>query len=260
MGRDDFTKKTVRLLADRAGQSCSNPSCRRPTIGPSLDPSSTIVTGKGSHITAAAAGGARYDPSLSPQERRSPDNGIWLCGDCAGLIDRDEIRFPVALMHDWKQQAEHSASLAQRSPSRYRAIVDAELRLHASVEERVALRALREELGCQLRTDVSVPTGEGWVNLEAAAVRGEALVAVVLYENTGKGIPYFQVEYVIELFSTVTLPRFDSVVLYVVVASTGSEESDDAIRERLQAMAAEVPFELLIRVYRVHPLRAKFGL
>jgi hypothetical protein len=61
--------------------------------------------GIASHITAAAPGpGARrYDPSLSPEERSGFDNGIWLCRGCDGIVDRDEVRFPVDTLHRLKR-------------------------------------------------------------------------------------------------------------------------------------------------------------
>ena len=36
--RDNFTPKTKELLAKRAGYLCSNPNCRKPTIGATLEP------------------------------------------------------------------------------------------------------------------------------------------------------------------------------------------------------------------------------
>ena len=34
--RDNFSEATKRLLADRVGRKCSNPYCRKTTIGPQL--------------------------------------------------------------------------------------------------------------------------------------------------------------------------------------------------------------------------------
>jgi hypothetical protein len=41
------------------------------------------TVGEAAHISAAAPGGKRYDSSLTPEERRAPSNGIWLCELCA---------------------------------------------------------------------------------------------------------------------------------------------------------------------------------
>lgn len=109
MGRDDFTKKTIDTLAERVGYRCSNPACRKGTIGPHTQPDKAMKVGVAAHITAASPGGPRYDPSLSSEQRQAFDNGIWLCVDCSTLIDRDDQRYAVDLLHEWKEQAEQAA-------------------------------------------------------------------------------------------------------------------------------------------------------
>jgi len=44
-----------------------------------------------------------------PEERSSPSNGIWLCQNCAKLVDNDRIRFTVELLQQWKAAAESEA-------------------------------------------------------------------------------------------------------------------------------------------------------
>jgi hypothetical protein len=53
------------------------PGYSQTTSGPEADPSGAII-GVAAHITAASPEGARYDPSLPPEQRRAADNGIWL--------------------------------------------------------------------------------------------------------------------------------------------------------------------------------------
>lgn len=36
MARDNFTEATKKLLAERVGYICSNPFCRRVTVGPQI--------------------------------------------------------------------------------------------------------------------------------------------------------------------------------------------------------------------------------
>jgi tetratricopeptide (TPR) repeat protein len=107
--RDDFNARTKETLARRVGYRCSNPDCGKLTSGPHDDPTRFINIGVAAHITAAAEGGPRYDPSLSSEARSSVDNGIWLCQDCAHLIDSDVQRYTVELLREWKRQAEKRA-------------------------------------------------------------------------------------------------------------------------------------------------------
>jgi hypothetical protein len=104
--RDDFSKTTKEILAKRVGYLCSNPNCRKPTVGSNEYPSKTTLIGIASHITAASKGGPRYDDSISPENRRDIANGIWLCSNCATLIDKDSEKFNVKLLKDWKHDAE----------------------------------------------------------------------------------------------------------------------------------------------------------
>ena len=107
--RDDFSEATKKELAAMVGYKCSNPCCRRTTIGPKLSGEGTINLGEAAHIKAASPGGKRYDPDMTPEERAGYENGIWMCRTHAALIDRDEKYFTVELLYKWKQKAEESA-------------------------------------------------------------------------------------------------------------------------------------------------------
>ena len=94
---------------------CSNPRCQKRTSGPREDPNKALVIGVAAHITAASADGPRFDSSLTPTERGAITNGIWLCQNCAAMIDRDVARYTVVLLKNWKQQAEEVAREALES-------------------------------------------------------------------------------------------------------------------------------------------------
>src|SRR6266567_5611553 len=102
---DDFSEAVKRLLASRVGNLCSNPGCRALTSGPQDDPAKAVNIGVAAHITAASAGGPRYDPDLLPEERSAPSNGIWLCQNCGKLVDNDPTRFSTEILKQWKQNA-----------------------------------------------------------------------------------------------------------------------------------------------------------
>jgi len=104
--RDEFPLAIVNVLAKRVANICSNPDCRQQTSGPHTDDSKALNTGVAAHITAASPGGARYDASLTPEERKSATNGIWLCQTCGKLVDNDEVRYPISRLRQWKQRSE----------------------------------------------------------------------------------------------------------------------------------------------------------
>jgi hypothetical protein len=110
--RDEFDAKTKEILPRRVGFRCSNPQCRQLTSGPQADPAKAINIGVAAHISAASPGGPRYEPEMPPEKRRSIENGIWLCQNCAKLVDNDEKRYPCNLLKDWKNQSE-ADSLAE---------------------------------------------------------------------------------------------------------------------------------------------------
>jgi len=114
--RDNFTLATKRKLAERVAYRCSNPDCQNITIGPNSDENKSISSGIAAHITGASANGQdkRYDSSLTSGQRKDISNGIWLCSNCAGIIDRDEQKYPVELLKKWKKDMERRTELEQQ--------------------------------------------------------------------------------------------------------------------------------------------------
>jgi hypothetical protein len=106
----DFTTPTKTRLARRAAYLCAHPDCRRLTVGPEQGGSGVVTTGQAAHITAAAPGGPRYDSSLTTEQRRSQDNGIWLCAIHASQVDSDEDHFTTQTLRQWKVDAENAAN------------------------------------------------------------------------------------------------------------------------------------------------------
>ncbi|TWC24307.1 hypothetical protein FBY06_102388 [Pseudomonas sp. SJZ085] len=108
--RDEFSSTTKSMLALRVAYRCSFRNCDKTTIGPSDSAiTKTISIGEAAHITAAAPGGARYDPTLTPEQRTSISNGIWMCKIHARLIDVDPSVYPAHLLRAMK--AEHEARI-----------------------------------------------------------------------------------------------------------------------------------------------------
>src|SRR5215208_7214673 len=106
MNGDDFTRPTIELLAKRSAYTCSR--CRAKTIGPSKsDATKTISVGVAAHITASRPKGPRHNPSLTPKERKSAANGIWLCQTCSRMIDANGgTDYSVDTLRKWKDEHE----------------------------------------------------------------------------------------------------------------------------------------------------------
>lgn len=119
--RDEFPRGVRQDLCDRVGGLCSKPDCQAPTKGPKQDSTKAKNIGRAAHIHGAAPGGARYDPNQTRDERRSFDNGIWLCGNHAIEVDDDKSRFPAEVLREWKRSAEeYSNANLGRSPAQIR--------------------------------------------------------------------------------------------------------------------------------------------
>jgi hypothetical protein len=108
-----------------------------------------VNIGVAAHITAAALGGPRFDPSLTPRQRCSASNGIWLCQNDGKLVDNDEQQYPVALLRQWKADAEATAERALRQPRRASEVRPA-ASSQASLERRAQLLEAEIERNMQL--------------------------------------------------------------------------------------------------------------
>lgn len=112
---DEFSPNVKEKLAARVGYRCSFPGCEAITIGPSNEASdATSSIGMACHISAASSGkGARrYRPDMSAADRRSINNGIWMCYTHGKLIDTDENRFTISQLEKWREIAELRAQRA----------------------------------------------------------------------------------------------------------------------------------------------------
>lgn len=113
MSRHEFSEPDKRLLAERVGYHCSNPSCGVSTIGPSMNPEEKEYVGVAAHIySASIKSGPRANPAMTEEERKSITNGIHLCNKCSTLIDKNDGRgYPPEILYQWKRNAE---SIARR--------------------------------------------------------------------------------------------------------------------------------------------------
>jgi energy-coupling factor transporter ATP-binding protein EcfA2 len=106
-----FYEKTKRIIAARSGYRCAFPGCYKVTIGPGADSNDSSMTGAASHIFSASEDGPRGTGGLSRKERRSVENGIWLCALHARVVDANRgDKFPPPLLRSYRD--EHEARIA----------------------------------------------------------------------------------------------------------------------------------------------------
>ena len=112
--RAEFSSATKKIIAERAGYQCSVLNCGRLTVGPGPGQAQVVNVGMAAHIYAASPGGPRGTGGLSPEERSSPENGIWCCYTHGKAIDSDSGSvYTVAQLKAWKRlhEARKSAEL-----------------------------------------------------------------------------------------------------------------------------------------------------
>lgn len=77
-----------KVLVARSGNSCAYPSCGIELVVEARHRDDRPkAVGKVAHIAAASAGGPRFDPEMTPQQRGSASNLIYLCGPHHDAID-----------------------------------------------------------------------------------------------------------------------------------------------------------------------------
>jgi hypothetical protein len=109
-GKADFSKKTCRILGDRAGWRCSVPGCNALTIGPGNAPNEVAQVGTAAHIYSAALQGPRGRGQLTDAQLADVNNGIWCCATHGREIDTNTGRgYTVETLQAWKRLREEQA-------------------------------------------------------------------------------------------------------------------------------------------------------
>ena len=100
-GRKAPKRETVRRLFALSGNQCARPDC-----GTVLLAASGTLVGEICHIAAESAGGPRFDPALTPDQRRSFANLLLLCSSCHALVDAEPVKYPAKTLRTWKRSRE----------------------------------------------------------------------------------------------------------------------------------------------------------
>lgn len=103
----NFIPKTIRNIQERSAFICNNPLCRKLTVKASNDSeTASDILGEAAHIYPAAKNWARYDSTILSPFIKSQKNAIWLCRECAKLIDRNPKKYTVEVLFNWKTDLE----------------------------------------------------------------------------------------------------------------------------------------------------------
>lgn len=107
--RDNFPPKIVEILKKRAAFVCSNPTCKKMTVAPSeLEDEKVLYIGRAAHICAASEKGPRFDITMTAEDRASINNAIFLCSNCADMIDDNGgADYSVDKLKKWKLDHEN---------------------------------------------------------------------------------------------------------------------------------------------------------
>lgn len=88
---------TLKSLFARSFDRCAFPGCSSP-----ISEANNVVTGEVCHIKANSAGGPRYDPHQTDEDRHSEGNLILLCGRHHTLIDADPEKYTTSVLLQMK--------------------------------------------------------------------------------------------------------------------------------------------------------------
>jgi hypothetical protein len=96
------TAATIKQLYGTAFR-CAEPSCTKPLYRLNNDTGAWILNSRVAHIHARSEGGPRWDPDMSEESNRSPDNLLPLCEEHAFEIDATPELFTADLLRGWKK-------------------------------------------------------------------------------------------------------------------------------------------------------------
>ena len=93
------------IVAFRSGDRCAFPGCGRPlTVDGNL--SDTAIVGEAAHIAGEKPGSARYDDSMTDEQRNHYDNLIYLCRDHHVQIDKQHLDYSIDDLRQMKANHE----------------------------------------------------------------------------------------------------------------------------------------------------------
>lgn len=97
-----------KMVFAKSGDCCAMPDCRRPLVTDRTDDGDAeALIGELAHIAGLSPGSARYDETMSDEERNSADNLMAVCPSCHSKIDAQRKAYTAERLR--KIKADHEA-------------------------------------------------------------------------------------------------------------------------------------------------------
>lgn len=104
MANRNYTSSTARALWLKSGNQCAYPTCQKTLLD-----DAGIFVGEIAHIEGLNPGSARYNPSMTDEERNAPENLMLMCPTHHTEVDKDKRR-TVLELKKWKSDHERKYS------------------------------------------------------------------------------------------------------------------------------------------------------
>lgn len=102
----DMGKKDWKILCAKSGNRCALPNCRAILVEDATKTDRASLIAEAAHIKGENPGSARYDASMTDEERNCCKNRILLCPSCHTKIDKQQNAYPVELLQRYKTEHE----------------------------------------------------------------------------------------------------------------------------------------------------------
>jgi len=100
-------KQKIRdVLCTKSGNRCALPNCHAILVKDATKTDNASLIAEAAHIKGENPGSARYDASMTDEERNSYENRILLCPSCHTKIDKQPNAYPVELLQRYKNEHE----------------------------------------------------------------------------------------------------------------------------------------------------------
>lgn len=114
--RDRAPYAQEKVVIARSGNRCAYPECGvELTLDPQAAGDRPKAVGKVAHIAAASPGGPRYDETMSPEQRGSAHNLIYLCGPHHDAVDAQLEHHTLEFLVDAKRRHEEAVARAVKT-------------------------------------------------------------------------------------------------------------------------------------------------